>query len=508
MTPKKQNQYLCIHGHFYQPPRENPWTGKTEQEESAAPFHDWNERIFNECYKPNTEAVIVDDKGKVIKRVNNYEYLNFNFGPTLMEWIRSNHKETFQRIIDADKVSREKHNGFGNAIAQAYNHTILPLSNRKDKITQIKWGKKYFEHFFGRKALSMWLPETAVNYDTLDVLINEDIKFIILDPSQASLVREFGDKSREDVSRGNINPKMPYRYFSGNKHIDIFFYDGPLSKALAFDDIAYSSEKLMSRIESAKLPDINIPQLISIAVDGETFGHHKKFSDRTIAYLFTKLASEHNFKITNFSEYLAMNPPTYEVQIKPGDMEEGTSWSCMHGTKRWRADCGDSTGGQPGWNQKWREPLRNSLNILNAKLDVIYNVFGKKYFTDPTTARNDYIDLILNNTAASVKKFFAKHSVKTMSEKEINFALNLLEMEKYSMQMFTSCGWFFADISGIESQLVLKYAKRAIEFAKEISDIDLETDLLDELKKAKSNISEYGTGKDIYLRLKQQESNI
>jgi alpha-amylase/alpha-mannosidase (GH57 family) len=505
---KKPKLYLCIHGHFYQPPRENPWTGKTQLEESAAPFHDWNERIFNECYKPNTEAVIVDDKGKVIKRVNNYEYLNFNFGPTLMEWMRETHKDTLQKIIEADKTSASNHSGFRNAIAQAYNHTILPLSNRKDKVTQVKWGLKYFEHFFGRKSQSMWLPETAANDETLEVLIDEGIRFIILDPAQASMIRKTGEKNWEDVSAGNINPKMTYRYFSGNKYIDIFFYDGPLSKALAFEDVAYSSEKLMTRIEQAKLKDFNLPQLISIAVDGETFGHHKKFSDRTIAYLLTKLAHQHDFKVTNFSEYLEHYPPVYEVILKPGEFDEGTSWSCLHGTSRWKSDCGDSTGGKPEWNQKWREPLRNSLNILNAKLDVIFHVFGKKYFKNPDDARNNYIDLMLNKNAASVKKFFAKNSPKPLSDKEISFALNLLEMQKYSMQMFTSCGWFFADISGLESQLVMKYARRAIEFAKEIADIDLESEFTSELKKAKSNIREYGNGKDIYSNIIREEKTI
>jgi len=498
---KKENLFLCIHGHFYQPPRENPWTGEVEKEDSAAPFHDWNERIYNECYKPNTEAVIVNDKGKVIKRVNNFEYLDFNFGPTLMNWLLEMHPETFQKILDADKKSITQHNGFGNAIAQSYNHTILPLSTKRDKVTQVKWGLKYFEHYFGRKSISMWLPETAVNEDTLDILITEGIKFVILDPSQAYKIRKFESQSWEDVSTGNINPKMPYRYYSGKKYIDIFFYDGPLSRALAFEDIAYSSEKFLAKLELAKLKNYNLPQLLSIAVDGETFGHHKKFSDRTIAYLLTKLAPASNYKITNFSEYLDLEPPTYEVKIKKGDFDEGTSWSCVHGVKRWKENCGCSTGAEPGWEQKWRKPLRDSLNILNAKLEVIYNVFGKKYFKDPEEARNNYIDIILNGSTSGIKKYFNKYASYKLPDNEINFALKLLEMQKYSMQMFTSCGWFFDDISGIESTLVMKYAKRTIEMSKQITDINLEEELLRELDKAKSNVKERGTGKDIYLEL-------
>ncbi len=498
------NKYICIHGHFYQPPRENPWTEEYEKEDSAAPFHNWNERIFQECYKPNTEAVIVDNTGKVLRRVNNYEYLSFNFGPTLLDWIKKKHPDTLQKIIEADRASVKAHRGHGNAIAQVYNHIIMPLANKRDKITQVKWGLKDFEYHYGRKPEGMWLAETACNNATLDVLIDEGIKFVILDPSQASQIRKTGSTVREDVSGGRIDTKIPYRYFSktGTGVIDIFFYDGGLSKGLAFDDVVYDSVRLMERIEGAFPPDYGKDGIVSLAVDGETFGHHKHFTERTIAYLLSEYAESRGYKVVNFAEYLSKHEPEYEVLLNEGPAGEGTSWSCVHGVGRWKEDCGCNTGGLPGWNQKWRKHLRDALNLLNGKLGLFYEIEAKKYLNSVWDARNDYIDIILNPDDESVTNaFFKKHSRMKLDSSERLLMLYLLEMQKYSMLMFTSCGWFFSDIGGLESKKILEYAKRAVEIAEEISGLDFDEEFMEILSFAKSNKPEYGTGKDIYLKL-------
>ena len=491
---------LCIHGHFYQPPRENPWTNEIEQQPSAAPFHDWNERIFQECYKPNTEAIIVDETGKVLRRVNNYEYLNFNFGPTLLNWIEAKHPNTYAKIIEADKKSLAVHKGHGNAIAQVYNHIILPLANKRDKTTQVRWGVKDFEYRFGRRPEGMWLSETACNNLTLEVLIEEGIKYTILDPSQAEKIRKIGTQNWEEVIGGRINPKIPYRYFSKKQfgYIDLFFYDGPLSKGLAFDDVVFDSKRLMDRIDETKLINYNDEQLISMAVDGETFGHHKHFTERTIAFLMSEYADIRGYKIVNYGEYLAMHEPEYEVMINEGNRGEGTSWSCIHGVGRWKKNCGCHTGGYEGWNQRWRRHLRNALNILNSKIGLLYEIEGQKYFKNVWDARNDYIDLILKGDE---KEFIEKHSLKKLKKAEVKTAIDLLEMQKFAMFMYTSCGWFFADISGIESLKVLEYAKRSIEIAERISGIPIHEEFLEELEKAKSNKPEYKNGKEIFMKL-------
>ncbi len=382
---------ICIHGHFYQPPRENPWTGEIEKQDSAAPFHDWNEKIYQECYKTNAHARIINDKGVVLKEINNYAYLNFNFGPTLLNWIKIKHPETYKEIIEADKQSIHLHNGHGNAIAMAYNHIIMPLANEHDKITQVKWGLKDFEFHFGRKSESIWLPETACNWDTIEVLISEGIKYIILDVSQAEKIRKIGDESWTDVSNGSIDPKMPYRCFSQvkpEKYTDIFFYDGPISKAIAFEDVLKNSVNLLDKIIQA-VPQNSVENpIVSVATDGETFGHHKKFTERTLAYFLSVLAPENNIKIVNYSEYLENHKPTYEVRIKTGKNGEGTSWSCPHGVERWKSDCG--CGGERGWHQRWRAPMRETLNWLRDKLITIYESEGSKYLKDVWNARNDY----------------------------------------------------------------------------------------------------------------------
>jgi alpha-amylase/alpha-mannosidase (GH57 family) len=265
----------------------------------------------------------------------------------------------------------------------------------------------------------------------------------------------------------------------------------------------YSAEKMLGRIEAIKIRDHKSDQLISAATDGETFGHHKHFTERTIAFLLTVLAPNKGYKVVNFGEYLAAHPPEYEVSIKKGIAGKGTSWSCVHGTGRWYEDCGCHTGGEPGWNQKWRTPLRSSLNHLRDSLSEIYETNSAEYFKDIWEARNNYIDILLDSSEDAKNDFFAGNAKNDLGDKEKNICIQLLEMQKYAMFMFTSCGWFFSDISGIETQQTLEYAKRALEISTDFTDVsEIEKKFLDELEKAKSNRPAFGNGKEIYLKLK------
>lgn len=495
---------ICIHGHFYQPPRENPWTGEIEKQPSAAPFHDWNERIYSECYKTNADAEIIDDSGEIVIRINNYEFLNFNFGPTLLTWIKNKHPETYAKIIQADKNSIAEHNGHGNAIAMCYNHMIMPLASLNDKITQVKWGLADFKHHFGRTSEGIWLPETACNMETVEVLISEGVKYIILDTSQAAFYRTSGENDWIDVNDNTIDPSRPYKCYSElnkDKYINIFFYNGPVSKAVAFDDVLESSQNLLNKINSAanNNNEYPLPQLISVATDGETFGHHKKHAERTLAFFLKVLAPQNDLKIVNFGEYLADNNPQYEVKLKPGDNGEGSSWSCVHGVKRWKEDCGCGGGG--GWIQQWRKPLRESMDWLRDQMIIIYENLGSLLFNDVWKARNEYIDIMLINNSAEIDKFFLNNAVKPLSENEKSLALKLLEMQRFSMLMYTSCGWFFSEISGLETVKILEYASRAMEIVKELTGLNLEDEFKLKLSVAQSNIPKYINGKGVYEQL-------
>lgn len=493
---------ICIHGHFYQPPRENPWTGEIELQDSANPYHDWNERIYDECYKANAEAEIIDDKGKTVSVVNNYEMLNFNFGPTLLAWIKTKHPGTYEKIIEADKKSLELHGGHGNAIAMCYNHMIMPLANLNDKITQVKWGVADFRYHFGREPEGIWLPETACNDETIEVLISEGIRYIILDTSQAGLIRKLGEEKWRDVNDNSIDPKIPYRRFSElnrNMYLDIFFYDGPVSKSVAFDDVLVSSQNLLNKIFSASDEESRSQQLISVATDGETFGHHKKHAERTLAFFMKSLVPQNRLKVVNFGEYLASHQPEHEVRIKPGDNGEGTSWSCVHGVKRWKEDCGCGGGG--GWIQQWRKPLRESMDWLRDQMIIIYENIGSIFFPDVWKARNEYISLVLEPSSKNRDDFFKQITVRQFDEKEIEIALKLLEMQRCSMLMYTSCGWFFSEISGLETVKILEYASRAMELVKDVTGIELEEEFKNRLAAAKSNIPKYKTGKGVYMKL-------
>ena len=501
MSDNEKKNYLTIHGHFYQPPRENPWLEAIELQESASPFHDWNARICDECYNPNSASRIVDGKNRIIDIVNNYTMISFNFGPTLMSWMEQYAPNTYERIVQADRKSIGIYSGHGNAIAQVYNHMIMPLANDKDKYTQTIWGIKDFEYRFGRKPEGIWLAETATDDRTMEVLIDCGIKFTILSPYQAARVRKINakqDSAWEDVSWGSIDPARAYRYFikgKPDKYIDLFFYDGSISKSVAFDNLLKDGNRFIKRLQDGVSPQRNYNQLVNIATDGESYGHHTRFGDMALSYALKKRAKDAGFTITNYGEYLEKNPPLYEVDIKPV-----SSWSCFHGVERWRDDCGCSTGAQPGWNQKWRKPLRDALNYLRDELAVLYEEQISKYLDDPWESRNDYISVMLDRNEISLGKFFKKHQRRELSSEEKTLVLKLLEIQRQAMLMFTSCGWFFADISGIETTQIMKYAARAIELAETFTDKDYETPFLNILEKAQSNIKDMGNGKEIYQK--------
>lgn len=489
--------YLAIHGHFYQPPRENPWLESIELQDSASPYHDWNERINRECYNPNSVSKIVDSRNKILNVVSNYEYMSFNFGPTLLSWMEEYAPLAYERIIKADIESVQEHDGHGNAIAQVYNHMIMPLANLRDKETQVHWGIKDFETRFGRNTEGIWLAETAVDDETLRVLVDNGIKYTILSPYQALQVKKITDNNWSDVSWGNIDPARAYRYYiksAPGKFIDLFFYDGAISKSVAFDEILKDGNKFVRRLKEGISENRNYPQLINIATDGESYGHHTKFGDMALAYVLKVRAKEEGFTIVNYAQYLEKYPPEMEVDIK-----QASSWSCFHGVGRWKEDCGCSTGGHPGWNQKWRKPLREALDYLRDEFVVIFEKEGKKYFKiDPWDVRNNYIDVILDRSEISIKKFQKENFLEELSELQRVKAMELLEMQRQAMLMYTSCGWFFSEISGIETTQIMKYAARAIQLAQIFSKKDVEKHFLEILNEAKSNFPEFGTGKDIY----------
>jgi hypothetical protein len=518
---------LIVHGHFYQPPRENPWTETLEREASAAPFHDWNERIHEECYRANAFARILDGFGGVERIIDNYELLSFNFGPTLLSWMERSHAETYRRIIDADQRSRAAHGGHGNAIAQAYNHPILPLLSERDRRTQIRWGLADFAHRFGRASEGMWLPETAADAATLDSLIEEDVRFTVLAPTQAERVRPLEGPRKSsppgpaatpsrrssrasdpaaargawrDVSDGSIDTSQAYRYFHRDgrgRSIDVVFYHGAVAHAVAFEGVLASSDGLLERMSRAS----NGP-LMCLATDGETFGHHFHFGDRTIAYALGVAAERRGFHPTNFGEFLERHPPRFEVELKRGADGLGTAWSCAHGVGRWSRDCGCQTGGREGWNQAWRAPLRGAMQRLDERAAALFERQGSELFDDVWAARDAFVEVLLDRGA--LLRFFERFAPRAATDPAAGVrARTLLEMQRACLLAHTSCGWFFADISGLESVQVMRYAARAIDLFGELDPAGgraAEEELLSILVGARSNLVELGTGADVWRR--------
>ncbi len=510
MNKEDQKRYLIIHGHFYQPPRENPWTERIDRQESAAPYHDWNERIASECYHPNARSRRLDGYGRILKLINNYEHISFNFGPTLLDWIEKRHPTLHRQILEADAISAGRMGGHGNAIAQVFNHIIMPLANWNDQETQILWGVHDFRRRFGREPEGIWLAETAINEVTLELLIDHGFRFIILSPFQADRVRDLGGGEWLDVSSGNVMTGMPYRCFGSRKKrsrkrfIDIFFYDAQISTDVSFNHLCRSGDIFADAVASAY--ERTGGDLVTIATDGEIYGHHEPFADMALAYLIDKAADERNIELTNFPAYLDTHEPSFEVQIKRGHGGQGTAWSCPHGVGRWQENCGCSTGAPEGWNQEWRSPLRKGLDDLRDEIGARFVKEGSSVLADPWKARNDYIEIMDNRSAEAAAAFVREKAAKKLEDSDVALGVSLLEAQRNALLMYTSCGWFFNDISGIETTQLMKYAARAAELAGGDDPESLEAIVIDELEKAKSNLKSHGTGADLYRQEKKYSS--
>lgn len=485
-------KYICIHGHFYQPPRENAWLEVIEVQDSAHPYHDWNERISAECYAPNTASRILNGKGVIKNIVNNYSKISFNYGPTLLSWMEVNDPTTYHAILDADKESAKQFSGHGSAMAQVYNHMILPLANDRDKETQIIWGIRDFESRFSRKPEGMWLAETAVDYTSLELLAKHEIRFTVLAPRQAKAIRKIGALQWEDSTTETLDTKRAYRCrLPSGREIALFFYDGRISQGVAFDGLLYDGNKFANRLIGSFDPTDEGPQLVHIATDGETYGHHHKHGDMALAFCVDFIGRQKDVTLTNYPEFLAKFPPTYEAMI-----HENSSWSCVHGVERWRDNCGCNSG-TPDWHQLWRKPLREALDWLRDEVAKIYVEQAAPILHNPWQARDEYIDVILSRTEETIEAFLKKHC---KQEVEQNHVFRLMEVQRNALLMYTSCGWFFDEISGIETVQIMQYACRAMQLLSQTSDVSLEAEFLKRLELAPSNLSTLGDGAEVYRK--------
>ena len=574
--------YVIVHGHFYQPPRENPWTQKIPLQENARPHHDWNERITAECYRPNTRSRVIDPQGKILSVVNNFARMNFNIGPTLFSWLERHDPGTYRRIIEADRKSVEQHGGHGNAIAQVYNHVILPLANTRDKLTQIRWGVREFWHRYRRRPEAIWLAETAINQETVELLIDEGMRYVILSPTQAQRVRPFGEhRGWKDVGQNTIDTRQPYRLFSHRplaeptparqpawhkcynlpevrhphisekirpswknpmfrrrlnpeillkrrrfsprefpprrRYLDVFFYDGALAAEVSFRHLLLNAKTFAQRVRNAVGHVGGAPVLAHFATDGEVYGHHEPFADMCLAYAISHEFPSFGMELTNYGKFLAECPPTMEVELKKGGQtDEGTAWSCSHGVGRWYRNCGCQIGNMPGWNQQWRTALRNGLDRLRDTLAEMFEFYLGRLLRRPWDARDHYIECLLNRSSQTIDGFLARHQTHPLTEQEQSLTLRCMEAQKYMMYAYTSCAWFFDDVSGIEVRQNLRYAARAIQLADDLfphfaahhpdparrtalNGQTLDSVMLAEFQHARSNVPGVGSAKDIYL---------
>ena len=488
------DRYVCIHCHFYQPPRENPWLEAVEVQDSAEPYHDWNERVTAECYRPNAHARILDG-GSIRQIVNNYASISFNFGPTLLSWLEEKAPDTYAAILEADRQSRESRSGHGNALAQVYNHIIMPLANPRDRHTQVVWGIRDFQTRFGRDPEGMWLSETAADLDTLEALADNGIRYSVLAPNQARGVRKLGHGGKfRNVESAKIDPTRAYLLkLPSGRTINLFFYDGPVSQAVAFEKLLDNGENFAKRILGGFADTRDWPQLMHIATDGETYGHHHRFGEMALAFALQYIENEGQARLTNYGEFLEKHPPTHEVEII-----NNTSWSCAHGVERWRSDCGCNTGGDSDWNQAWRAPLRAALDTLRDELAPEYERAAAELLKKPWAARDASIDVILGRSDQNLAAFFHEQAAHELNHDEQVRALELLEMQRHALLMYTSCGWFFSELSGIETVQVIMYAGRALQLAQTLFGDGLEQRFLGRLAVAVSNLPEHGNGAQIY----------
>ena len=515
VPPNQSRRCICIHGHFYQPPRENPWLEAVETQDSAAPYHDWNERVTAECYAPNGASRIVNHRQQIIRIVNNYSRISFNFGPTLLSWLDEHAPRTYLMTLDGDQQSTGRYRGHGSALAQVYNHIIMPLANQRDRETQILWGIADFEHRFGHKPEGMWLPETAVSRESLDLLAQHGIRFTILAPHQCLRVRELDDTSLQpslpelngagarwtETPGASVDPNRPYLVrLEQGRSIAVFFYNGPISRAIAFEGLLNSGENFANRLINGFNPHSTEAQIVHVATDGESYGHHHRHGEMALSYALKLIEDNQLAALTNYAQFLSDFPPTWEAEIV-----EDTSWSCAHGVERWRSDC-SCNGGHPGWNQQWRTPLRAALDWLRDTILPLTENAAYGLLKDVWEARNAYISIILAHALErrnAVDSFFAQHASRDLSSAERIRMLQLMEMQRHAQLMYTSCGWFFDDISGIETVQIIAYAARALQLAAEVFALNrgmLEARFLEILSQAKSNDAEWKDGAEVYKR--------
>ena len=488
------DKYICVHGHFYQPPRENPWLEDVELQDSAYPYHDWNARIAEECYRQNAASRILGSDRKIIDIVNNYANMSFNFGPTLLYWLQSHEPDVYEKILEADKKGRERFSGHGGAIAQAYNHMILPLSNDRDKHTQVLWGIRDFQERFERDPEGMWLPETAVDIPTLEVLAEYSIRFTILSPRQAKKVRTIGGRRWKNVSENDLDTTLPYVCnLPSGKQIVLFFYHGPTAHDIAYGGLLHSGENLAAKLLDSFPKNTEQARLIHVATDGESFGHHHRFGDMALAYCLHHLEADNLTKITVYAEYLEKFPPSCEVEIW-----ENTSWSCVHGVERWKSNCGCCANQSHSGQQQWRAPLREALDWLRDRLTEVYERKMSTYSDDPWRVRDEYISVINDRDPDNVEKFITAMTGKQLDEDNRIAFLKLLELQRNAMLMYTSCGWFFDNVSGIETVQIMKYAARALQLCRNVQNEDLEPEFKNMLERVPTHNHKFGNGKDVY----------
>ncbi len=512
-------RYVCVHGHFYQPPRENPWLETVEMQESAAPYHDWNERITSECYAPNGASRITNTENEIIRIMNNYARVSFNFGPTLLSWLEEKAQRTYRMILDADVASAERYSGHGSAVAQVYNHIIMPLANERDARTQIRWGIADFEQRFARKPEGMWLAETAVNTRVLELMAEEGIKFTILAPIQCRHIRrsvqaavttaidgvtDAGETPWVETPNACVNTTRPYRVpLPNGKNIAVFFYDGPTSRAIAFEGLLNRGETFAQRLLNAlpAEPADGEPAMLShVATDGESYGHHHKHGEMALSYAMHWIEQGDRAQLTNYGEFLEKFPPRWEAEVV-----DDTSWSCAHGVERWRSDCG-CNGGKPGWNQAWRGPLRQALDLLRDRTAPLAETVAKGLLKDLWRARDGYVRVILDRSPSSEDRFLEEHATHTLSQEERTTVWELMELQRHAQLMYTSCGWFFDEISGIETVQIIAYAGRVVQLAKQLFGAmgeAIEPDFVALLAEAGSNLPEVRDGAEVYRRFAQ-----
>lgn len=508
--------YVIIHGHFYQPPRFNPWTDGYDEEPSAAPYKNWNARISRECYGPNGYSRVLDRYGRILEIINNYRYMSFNFGPTLLSWMEENDSDAYKSIIAAEWASQQRSPGNGAAVAQAFNHMMMPLANGRDRQTQVAWGIEDFRTRFGRPPEGMWMPETGINNETVNVLIESEIRFTVLSPIQAARTRPLEETGAggewKDVTDGSIDTGLAYRAYYTNidgsrdqgRHLDIFFFNKSISTQLSFEHLLRNSDDLARRILEDGKKCENDPSLVVLATDGELYGHHEPFGDMCLSYLFTRKARRRGLVITNFSKFLEAHPPRFEVELVEGDDGAGTSWSCAHGVDRWRLDCGCSNGGESGWRQKWRLPLREAFDFLRDTCAVVFEQAASSLgIRDPWAARDDYIRILLDGPEGRrADDFFGKHLTRTLKPGEKKKIFALFEAQRFLMMMYTSCAWFFSDVSGIESKIVIRFAARSLDLMSEFLPAGVEEEFTGKLASARSNKPGV-SARSIYLGIKE-----